>query len=136
MKKESSPQPKATAADSSAPAANRPATASNIETSPTVVEDAEANAMLTEDELGNLPLPPELVSPRLTELETWDAPATESGYRVTPQAAEDEAEFPEILVEEGADEAEEELRALEEEKEQLIEREEESEEVEDGERQA
>jgi hypothetical protein len=113
------------------------ATAPNAKTPPPmVVEAPEARAMLAEDELGNLPLAPEIVSPRLAQLETWDAPALESGYRVAPQAAEDEAEFPEIFAEEGADEAEEELRALQEEKEQLIEREEEAEEVEDGEREA
>ena len=125
-------------ADSSAPAADRPATASTVEMpQPTVVEDPEARALLAEDELGNLPLPPEIVSPRLAELETWDAPAMESGYRVAPQAAEDESEFPEIFAEEGADEAEEELRALQEEKEQLMEHEEkEREEAEDGEREA
>jgi len=102
---------------------------------PTVVEDPEARALLAEDELGNLPLPPEIVSPRLAELETWDAPAMESGYRVAPQAAEDESEFPEIFAEEGADEAEEERRVLQEETEQLLDHEEkEREEAEDGER--
>jgi hypothetical protein len=130
MKTAQSPKQEATASDSSAPAADRPATAANPETpEPTVVEDEEANAMLTEDELGNLPLPPEVTSARLAELETWDAAVTDSGYRVAPQAAEDESEFPEILVEEGVDEAEEELRAVEEEKEQLIEREAEEEEL-------
>ena len=138
MKTKVSPQTKATEADSSAPAADGPATASTMEVpQPTLVEDPEARALLAEDELGNLPLPPEIVSPRLAELETWDAPAMESGYRVAPQAAEDESVFPEIFAEEGADEAEEELRALQEEKEQLIEHDEmEREEVEDGEREA
>ena len=136
MKTQDSAQRKAMEAESSAPAADRPATASNVEMpQPTVVEDPEARALLAEDELGNLPLPPEIVSPRLAELETWDAPAMESGYRVAPQAAEDESEFPEIFAEEGADEAEEELRALQEEKEQLMEHDEkEREEAEDGER--
>ena len=136
MKTKDSSQTKGTEADSSAPEADRPATASNVEMpQPTVVEDPEARALLAEDELGNLPLPPEIVSPRLAELETWDAPAMESGYRVAPQAAEDESEFPEIFAEEGADEAEEELRALQEEKEQLMEHDEkEREEAEDGER--
>lgn len=128
MKTVHSPQPKATAAD-------RPTTASHVKTPhPTAMEDAEARAMLAEDALGDLPLAPEIVSPRLAQLETWDTPAMESGYRVAPQAAEDEAEFPEIFAEEGADEAEEELRALQEEKEQLIEHEEEAAEVEEGER--
>jgi hypothetical protein len=138
MKTQHSPQTKATKADSSAPAADRPATASNVEMPPpTVVEDPEARALLAEDELGNLPLPPEIVSPRLAELETWDAPARESGYRVAPQAAEDESEFPEIFAEEGADEAEEERRELQEETEQVLDHEEkEREEVEDGEREA
>jgi hypothetical protein len=138
MKTQDSSQTKAREADSSAPEADRPATASTVEMpQPTVVEDPEARALLAEDELGNLPLPPEIVSPRLAELETWDAPAMESGYRVAPQAAEDESEFPEIFAEEGADEAEEELRKLQEETEQLLDREEkEREEVEDGEREA
>jgi hypothetical protein len=138
MKTQDSSQTKAMEADSSAPAADRPATASTVEMpQPTVVEDPEARALLAEDELGNLPLPPEIVSPRLAELETWDAPAMESGYRVAPQAAEDESEFPEIFAEEGADEAEEERRALQEETEQLLDHEEkEREEVEDGEREA
>ena len=138
MKTQDSSQTKAMEADSSAPAADRPATASTLEMpQPTVVEDPEARALLAEDELGNLPLAPEIVSPRLAELETWDAPAMESGYRVAPQAAEDESEFPEIFAEEGADEAEEELRKLQEETEQLLDHEEkEREEVEDGEREA
>ncbi|WP_395746680.1 hypothetical protein [Prosthecobacter sp.] len=125
MKTTSSPQREATAADSSAPAADRPATAQDRETPrPTVLEDPDAKPLLAEDELGNLPLPPEIVSPRLAELETWDAPAQESGYRVPPQPPEDEATYPEILTEEGADEAEEELRAIEEDEEKLMEREE------------
>lgn len=138
MKTQDSSQTKAMEADSSAPAADRPATASNVVMpQPTVVEDPEARALLAEDELGNLPLAPEIVSPRLAELETWDAPAMESGYRVAPQAAEDESEFPEIFAEEGADEAEEELRKLQEETEQLLDHEEkEREEAEDGEREA
>ena len=107
--------PKVSAADSSAPAADGPATAHERETpQPIVVEDRAAKALLTEDELGNLPLPPEIVSLRLAQLETWDAPAQESGYRVAPQLSEDEAEFPEVFAEEGADEAEEELRSLQE----------------------
>lgn len=81
--------------------------------------------MLAEDELGNLPLPPEIVTPRLAQLETWDAPAMEAGYRVPPQPPEDEADFPEILAEEGADEAEEELRAAQEEDEERLAHEEE-----------
>lgn len=123
-------------ADSPALATDKYATASNVEMpQPSVVEDPEARTLLAEDDLGNLPLPPEIVSPRLAELETWDAPAMESGYRVAPQAAEDESEFPEIFAEEGADEAEEERRALQEETEQLLDHEEkEREEVEDGER--
>lgn len=126
MKTTHSTQSEASAADSSAPAADRPATALDRETpSPNVQEDAEAKAELSEDELGNVPLAPEIVSPRLAQLETWDAPAAESGYRVAPQPAEDETAFAEVLVEEGADEAEEELRAVQEEEEQLIEREEE-----------
>ncbi len=138
MKTQDSSQTKAMEADSSAPEADRPATASHVEMpQPTVVEDPEARALLAEDELGNLPLPPEIVSPRLAELETWDAPAMESGYRMAPQAAEDESEFPEIFAEEGADEAEEELRKLQEETEQLLDHEEkEREEVEDGGREA
>jgi len=107
-------------------AANRPSNAHDRETPrPLRADDAEGNALLAEDELGNLPLAPEIVSPRLARLETWDAPAQESGYRVAPQAAEDEAEFPEVFAEEGADEAEEELRAVQGEKEQLLERDEE-----------
>jgi len=134
MKTQDSSHTKATEADSSAPAADRPATASNVEMpQPTVVEDLEARRFMAEDALGNLPLPPEIVSPRLAELETWDAPAMESGYRVAPQAAEDESEFPEVFAEEGADEAEEELRELQEETEQILDHEEkEREEVEDG----
>jgi hypothetical protein len=61
-----------------------------------------------------MPLPPEIVPPRLAQLETWNAPAQESGYRVAPQLSEDEAEFPEVYVEEGADEAAEELSSLQE----------------------
>ena len=96
-----------------APAADRPATASDTEMpGPAVVEDLEANVLVSEDALGNLPLPPEIVTPRLAQLETWDAPATEAGYRVAAQTPEDEAEFPEVFAEEGADEAEEELRAM------------------------
>ena len=108
MKTVHSHPPKDTAASSSAP---------------------KAKALLAEYEQGNLPLPPEIVSPRLAQLETWDAPALESGYRVTPQTTEDESVFPEIFAEEGADEAETEMRKLQEEKEQLIEREQEAEEV-------
>jgi len=126
MKTVHSSQPKASAADSSAPAADRPATAQDRETPlPLRADDAEGNALLAEDELGNLPVAPEITSPRLAQLETWDASAQESGYRVTPQPAEDEAEFPEVFAEEGLDEAEEELRAVEEEKEQLLEHDEE-----------
>lgn len=126
MKTTPTTQREASAEESSAPAADRPATALDRETPrPTVQEDTEAKALLTEDELGNLPLPPEIVSPRLAQLETWDAPAQESGYRVPPQPAEDEAEYPEVLAEEGADEAEEELRAVQETEEQLIEQDEE-----------
>lgn len=126
MKTAHSSQHEASAADSSAPAADRPATASNTEPpQPTVSEDMEANTMLSEDPLGNLPMPPEIMVPGLAELETWDAPANESGYRVAPQTAEDEAEFPEILVEEGLDEAEEELRSVQDAEEKLIEQKEE-----------
>ncbi|WP_395751009.1 hypothetical protein [Prosthecobacter sp.] len=114
MKTSPSSRSENSAATSSAPAANRPATALNIETPPPAV---------TEDPLGNLPLPPEIVSPRLAELETWDAPAQESGYRVVPQAAEDEAEVDELLVEEGADEAEEELLEVQQAEEERLERE-------------
>lgn len=103
-----------------------PATALDLETpQPEVSEDQDAKDLLAEDPLGNLPLPPEIVSPRLAQLETWDAPAAESGYRVAPQAAEDEAGFAEVMVEEGSDEAEEERRDLQESEEQLIEKEEE-----------
>ena len=133
MKTQHTPQKEAPEPESSAPAADRPATASNADMpEPTIDEDSEGKATLTEDELGNYPLPPEVVSPLLAHLETWDESDLESGFRVTPQAAEDESEFPEILVEEGADEAEEELRALEEEKEQLIEHEAEVEEEEES----
>lgn len=131
MKTTHSPQKETPEATSSAPAANRPATASNTEMpQPTVMEDEEANAVLSEDALGNLPLPPEIVTPRLAELETWDAPATEAGYRVPPQPAEDEAEYPEIEAEEGLDEAEEELREVQSAEDEQLEKEE----AEDGER--
>jgi hypothetical protein len=124
MKPSRSSRAEDSADTSSAPAADRPATAASIETPPPAVfEDPEARILLAEDPLGNLPLPPEIVSPRLAELETWDTPAQESGYRVAPQAAEDEAEFAEILVEEGADEAEEELLEVQQEEEQRLERE-------------
>lgn len=125
MKTKQSPQTEATAATSSAPAADRPATAFKREMPDlTVVADLEANMLMSEDALGNLPLPPEIVTPRLAELETWDAPAMESGYRVAPQTAEDEAEFPEVFAEEGADEAEEELRAVQDAEEKRLEHEE------------
>lgn len=137
MKTTPSSQNETSSATSSAPAADRPATAANPELPrPRVVEDLEGETMVSEDALGNLPLPPEIVTPRLAQLETWDAPAMESGYRVPRQPAEDEASYPEIEAEEGLDEAEEELREVEEEKEQLIERDAEAEEVEEGEREA
>ncbi|WP_395741360.1 hypothetical protein [Prosthecobacter sp.] len=124
MKTSRSSRSEESADTSSAPAADRPATALDSETpQPTVLEDTEARILLAEDPLGNLPLPPEIVSPRLAELETWDAPAGESGYRVPPQAAEDEAEFPEVLAEEGADEAEEERLAVQQGEEERLERE-------------
>ena len=50
MKTASSSPSKATEADSSAPAADRPATASNVEMpQPTVVEDPEARTLLASD---------------------------------------------------------------------------------------
>ena len=113
MKTNPSHAKEAPEAESSAPAADRPATASDTEMpGPAVVEDPEAKVLLSEDALGNLPLPPEIVTPRLAQLETWDTPAAESGYRVAAQTPEDEAEFPEVFAEEGADEAEEEQRAM------------------------
>lgn len=113
MKTNPSTPKEAPEAESSAPAADRPATAAGTEMpGPAVVEDLEASVLVSEDALGNLPLPPEIVTPRLAQLETWDAPAAESGYRVAAQTPEDEAEFPEVFAEEGADEAEEELRAM------------------------
>jgi hypothetical protein len=88
----------------------------------------ELDERLAEDPLGNLPLPPEIVAPRLALLETWDESVHGSGFRVPPELAENEAEFPEVLVEEGADEAEEERRELQEGEEKELEREEEEEE--------
>lgn len=67
---------------------------------------------LSEDPLGNLPLPPEIVTPELKELTAWDEAVGEAGHRVEPVPAEDESEFPEVLVEEGLDEADEEMRAM------------------------
>ena len=125
--KKAHPSPRqVSAADSSAPAADWPVTAADklANPQPMLVDDPEAGLMLAEDPLGNLPLPPEIVSPRLAQLETWDTPAAESGYRVAPQTTEDEAGYPEILVEEGADEAEEELRTYQHAEEQRLEREE------------
>ena len=87
-----------------------------------IPEDRE---LLAEDPLGNVPLPPEIVTPLLAHLETWDESAQEAGFRVPPQPPDDEAEFPEILAEEGLDEAEEELRSVQEAEETRMEREEE-----------
>lgn len=108
----------------SSSAASEPDLATQL-TSATADETDEA---LAEDTLGNLPLPPEIVAPRLALLETWDESMHGSGFRVEPEPAEDESEFPEVLAEEGVDEAEEEMRALQETEEEKLEREEEEEE--------
>ncbi len=102
--------------------------ASNIQFDPLLPSVAdELENTLAEDPLGNLPIAPEIVAPRLALLETWDESAHGSGFRVPPEPAEDEAEFAEVLVEEGADEAEEEMRSLQETEEEEIVREEEAE---------
>jgi hypothetical protein len=56
-------------------------------------QDLPKTKATAEDALGNLPLALKIASPRLAELETWDAAAGESGYRVAP---EDEAEREEV----------------------------------------
>ncbi|OYW72423.1 MAG: hypothetical protein B7Z37_24890 [Verrucomicrobia bacterium 12-59-8] len=106
--------------------ASSPSIAPNLEPQVPSVAD-ELDNTLAEDPLGNLPIAPEIVAPRLALLETWDESAHGSGFRVPPQPTEDEAEFSKVLVEEGADEAEEELRALQETEEEEIVREEEKE---------
>ena len=75
-------------------------------------DDMEDFEMLAEDPLGNLPSPPELVDPSLLEVVTWDEAADVSGHRVLPVVYDDEIGTPELLVEEGLDEADEELRAM------------------------
>lgn len=69
--------------------------------------------MLSEDQLGNIPLPPEIVASQLEHLEVRDEAAGASGHHTARVLPEDEAEYPETFVEEGIDEAEEELRTLE-----------------------
>ncbi|MDB6005932.1 MAG: hypothetical protein JWR15_2919 [Prosthecobacter sp.] len=101
-----------------------PSNAPNLEPQLPSVAD-ELDQTLAEDLLGNLPLAPEIVAPRLALLETWDESVHGSGFRVPPMPSEDEAEFPEVLAEEGLDEAEEEMRAAQETEEEAIVREEE-----------
>ena len=79
---------------------------------------------LNEDSLGNVPLPPEIMSPDLEEITAWDEAATDSGHRITPVTSEDETQAAMTLVEEGMDEADEELRALDEDVEKDLEDEE------------
>jgi hypothetical protein len=75
-------------------------------------DEIEEPVMLTEDALGNIPLAPEIVDPKLAELTKWDESPDSSGHRVPPITPEDEAQDTELLVEEGLDEAEDELRDL------------------------
>ena len=78
----------------------------------------QVTGSLTEDELGNVPMPPEIVRPELADLTSWDEAADDTGHRVEPIISEDETPVAELLVSEGLDEAEEELRSLDEEQEQ------------------
>lgn len=74
----------------------------------------ELEDRISEDALENIPLPPEIVTPELKELKTWDDSQREFGTRAPSTGLEDESTDPETLVEEGLDEAEEELRTVQE----------------------
>jgi len=78
----------------------------------------QVTGSLTEDELGNVPVAPEIVRPELADLTAWDESPDETGHRVESRITDDETPVAELLVSEGLDEAEEELRALDEEREQ------------------
>ncbi len=79
----------------------------------TIISQADEQDLLSEDGQGNLPMPPEIVTPVLDILETWDEAPGSFGHRVGRLLPDDEAGYSQSLVEEGLDEAEEDLRSLE-----------------------
>lgn len=87
-------------------------------------EAPEMTERIAEDALENVPLPAEIVTPELKELKTWDEPHEEFGTRAPATGLDDESIDPETLVEEGLDEAEEELRTVQENEERVAEKEE------------
>ena len=78
------------------------------------ISEVDIEDLLSQDGHGNIPLAPEIVSPQLENLVQWDESADAKGYRIERVLPEDEASYAERFVEEGLDEAEEDLRALEE----------------------
>ena len=80
-------------------------------------QDFSERDALSEDALGNVPMAPELVSADLKDLTAWDEPVNDTGTRAPQFHLDDETESAEILVEEGLDEADEELREADEQRE-------------------
>lgn len=58
----------------------------------------------------HLPTAPEAISPELEELVTWDDPTGSSGHRVEPVGLGSDESIGELLVQEGLDEADHQLR--------------------------
>ena len=87
-------------------------------------EPLETAWRIAEDPLENVPLPPEIVSPELKNLKTWDDAQEEFGIRAPATGGDDESVYAEVFVEEGLDEAEEERRTVQENEERVTEEEE------------